>query len=221
MKFKVGDRVVANEKANAVYGITRKGWQGVVTKVCGNHEIVVTRDPSLPGARFGVHDECFDLLSTADRVQKILVTTDGRETLARLYRAEKLVKTATAKCAPCDSFDFETGAALAEDRLLGRESKDEPPKLFPLEDIKAGFLLKVKDDDDPKPYFMTVLPCSAGALACVSKKGDYWPLANFGSALRYEDTAVEAVYGCTTPRHMLDNRPNRRELLWSRSGDSE
>lgn len=57
---------------------------------------------------------------------KIVITTDGRETLARLYDGNKVIKTATAKCSPDDKFDFETGATIAFDRLFDKHEKEEP-----------------------------------------------------------------------------------------------
>ena len=62
-----------------------------------------------------------------DRI-KIVITHDGKTTLARLYEDNKVVKSATAKCSPDDTFDFETGAKLAFERLIGGEKKEEPPK---------------------------------------------------------------------------------------------
>lgn len=59
--------------------------------------------------------------------QKIVITTDGKETLARLYEDNNVIKTATARCAPDDTFDFATGAKLAFDRLMGvAETADKP-----------------------------------------------------------------------------------------------
>lgn len=49
---------------------------------------------------------------------KIVITTNGKEVLARLYGGNKVIKTATAKCSPEDTFNFETGAKLAYDRLM-------------------------------------------------------------------------------------------------------
>lgn len=56
--------------------------------------------------------------------KKIVITSDGEKTLARLYDGNKVIKTATAKCSPDDKFDFETGAKIAFERLL--DSKKEP-----------------------------------------------------------------------------------------------
>ena len=57
---------------------------------------------------------------------KIVITSDGEKTLARLYDGKKVVKTATAKCSPDDTFNFETGATIAFDRLFEKHEKEEP-----------------------------------------------------------------------------------------------
>lgn len=57
---------------------------------------------------------------------KIVITSDGEKTLARLYDGEKVVKTATAKCSPDDIFSFEAGAKIAFERLFDGEEKEEP-----------------------------------------------------------------------------------------------
>lgn len=62
--------------------------------------------------------------------KKIVITSDGTETTARLYDGKKVVKTATAKCSPEDKFDFETGATIAFDRLFEKYEKKEEPKHF-------------------------------------------------------------------------------------------
>lgn len=57
---------------------------------------------------------------------KIVITSDGEKTLARLYDGKKVIKTATAKCSHDDKFSFETGAKIAFERLLDSEEKEEP-----------------------------------------------------------------------------------------------
>ena len=59
---------------------------------------------------------------------KIVITSNGAETLARLYDGKKVVKTATAKCSPDDNFSFETGAKIAFERLIDYAEKE--PKYF-------------------------------------------------------------------------------------------
>lgn len=58
--------------------------------------------------------------------QKIVITSDGVETLARLYDGKRVVARGVAKCSPEDTFDFMTGAKLAMERLT--EYKPEPEK---------------------------------------------------------------------------------------------
>lgn len=50
---------------------------------------------------------------------KIVITTDGKTTIAKLYEGKKVVKTAEAKCSPEDEFNFNIGAAIALERLVG------------------------------------------------------------------------------------------------------
>lgn len=92
--------------------------------------------------------------------QKIVITTDGKTTLARLFDGKKMVKRAEAKCAPSDTFNFNTGANLAFNRLVYgtdynpqdvkikpktalAESKPEPVKLYCVKDFN-GWLTKGK-----------------------------------------------------------------------------
>jgi hypothetical protein len=53
-------------------------------------------------------------------LDKILITTDGNVTLARMFEGNKVIKSAEAKCSPHDTFDFAVGANLAYDRLMDR-----------------------------------------------------------------------------------------------------
>lgn len=57
---------------------------------------------------------------------KIVITTDGTETLARPYERNKVIKTATAKCAPDDKFSFETVAKIVFERLFDSAETEEP-----------------------------------------------------------------------------------------------
>ena len=87
--------------------------------------------------------------------QKIIVTTDGKTTLARLFDGKTMVKRAEAKCAPSDTFNFNTGANLAFNRLVygtdynpqdvavkakpaPTKSKPEPVKLYCVESWMPG-----------------------------------------------------------------------------------
>lgn len=50
---------------------------------------------------------------------KIVIITDGKETHARQFVGKKVIKSAMAKCSPDDAFDFNIGAKLAFERLMG------------------------------------------------------------------------------------------------------
>lgn len=64
-KFKVGDRVVGNSKANAYYGLTKKGWKGYVVKVYDHSKISVCSIAMGDDICFDVKSDCFDLVETA------------------------------------------------------------------------------------------------------------------------------------------------------------
>lgn len=78
--------------------------------------------------------------------QKIVITTDGKTTLARLFDGKTMVKRAEAKCAPSDTFDFGVGAELAVKRLMGVRGnpvtepvkESEPVKLYCVKSYTPG-----------------------------------------------------------------------------------
>lgn len=134
-KFKVGDKVIA--KNGAPYGITTNGWKGTVVGTRQNpngHFIIPGDDIEVKDNNtsliYSVLSKYFDLVPECN--QKIVITTNGKTTLARLYDGDKAVKTAEAKCNPSDEFNFETGAKLAFERLF-----EEKPK------FKAGDRVKI------------------------------------------------------------------------------
>lgn len=143
-KFKVGDKVIA--KKNTPYSITNNGWKGVVIRVgAGWGNLISVMGEGLFG-NIGatVNPKFFDLDVTTD--QKIVITTDGRTTTAKLYHGKTVNKTATAKCFPDDKFDFVEGAKIAFDRLTDREThKPETGK------IKVGNLVKVVNTGEGCP----------------------------------------------------------------------
>lgn len=128
-KFNVGDKVIA--KKGAPHVITTNGWTGVVEKVkYGTFDA---------GGFINLDCDYFDKLT----YNKIVITTDGKTTLARLYHDKKVVKSVEAKCSPDDDFDFMIGAKLAFDRL----SENEVPK------YKVGDKVKVRSDLKEIEYF--------------------------------------------------------------------
>lgn len=130
MKYKVGDRVIRTHRIDRGEII---GAQGTIIKYQNDGCFCVEFDKFIRGhscAGEGKDGHCWWVGSNNVRRigdKKIVITTDGTETLARLYEGNKVVKSATAKCSPEDEFDFNTGARLAFDRLFEAttEKKEE------------------------------------------------------------------------------------------------
>lgn len=119
--FKVGDRAKSK----------RSGATGTVVEVTGIR-VGVKTDDARKGTELNTdigHKRYIGLylpeseLEKINDAQKFLITHDGTKTLARLYAGNKVVKSAEAKCSPKDTFNFETGATLAFQRLIGDVQK--------------------------------------------------------------------------------------------------
>jgi len=143
-KFKVGDRVKVREWDDMVkeFGVDSAGdircrccFTRSMRKYCGEIKTVISVNGGcyiLAGCRERYYAWNFtdDMLEAVTNDQKIIVTTDGVKVVtAKLMDGKKTIKEAVAKCCPTDEFDFETGAAIAFDRLLGYE---------PLETVKES-----------------------------------------------------------------------------------
>lgn len=117
-KFKVGDKIIGNKKANDRYYVTKQGWIGIVTAIFDNefNTFNAIGPCDNKDATFTLEEEYFDLYGEP---QKIVITNDGKTTIAALYNGKQRIKDAKAVCAPNDKFDFNYGASLALDRLTG------------------------------------------------------------------------------------------------------
>ena len=125
-KFKVGDIVIGKTYNYLMAG---KGWVGKVMKVYDNGKFEARGNDGILGLTFNfvnLDPKDFDLY-TKDQPTKIVITTDGKTTTAKMYRDKQLVEVQTTKCHPEDRFDFKVGARIAFDRLVG-EKKEEPAK---------------------------------------------------------------------------------------------
>lgn len=59
-----------------------------------------------------------DISAYKEKYPVIVITSDGKETKARVLEGHKTIREATAKCNDKDTFDFETGAKIAFERLM-------------------------------------------------------------------------------------------------------
>lgn len=136
MKYKVGDRVII-EESNIEYCSVYKGLEGTIVEVDAfykNHPYRVST-AKCPG---GVWCKVRCLVNNAPH--KIVITTDGKTTTARLFNGKELIRKAEAKCSPDDKFDFMVGAKLAMERLEGEEPKK------PKNPFKVGDYVRITGD---------------------------------------------------------------------------
>ena len=122
-EYNIGDHVIV-EESNIEWMHSYAGKTGTIKNVHNNssgYNYLVQMDK---GSTVWCKIRCL-----AELDKKIVITTDGKTTTAKLYEDGKSVKTATAKCAPEDTFDFGVGAKLALERLTATEKPtEEPPK---------------------------------------------------------------------------------------------
>jgi hypothetical protein len=69
---------------------------------------------------------------------KIVITTDGKTTTARMYEGKRVVREGKATCSPEDKFDYDYGAQLAFDRLMNGPKAAAPFDYDALRDLDAS-----------------------------------------------------------------------------------
>lgn len=155
-KFKVGDIVRPNKKADVLYAITNRAHmkEGVVIKVRESGKLTVKITKRVGSADrttvyWGLDPACFDLVRRGGVQTELHITGDGKTVHAVLKENGKVVKRAKASCDPRDEYNFETGACLAIDRVFGKEEgKKEPAYKF-----SVGAPVVVTDNNEAFPYF--------------------------------------------------------------------
>lgn len=81
-KFKVGDKIIGNEKANDRYGVTKQGWIGIVKEVNEFDNVfraIGEKDPESDYGYFGLSFDCFDLLVELEDDLKIGDVVETKE----------------------------------------------------------------------------------------------------------------------------------------------
>lgn len=116
-KFKVGDRVrvLDGSKIEGYAG----NWVYPMVKYVDN---VFTVAKILPSGAYRLKDIPYVYdergLERVGNPGKIIITTDGKVTTAKLYRHGEPTQKAVATCSPEDTFEFAFGAKLALSRLI-------------------------------------------------------------------------------------------------------
>lgn len=153
-KFKVGDKVIGNDPHR--YGITNEGWRGEVVGLYGSRIAV-----SNGGSEYWVSPEFFDLVRPV-ALPVAVITTDGVTTTATLREGKRVIRTASAKCSPADTYDYATGAKLAFDRLFPETAETKPKnpalmfkvgdRVWDVNEQSYATIIRVDEKDDAVPY---------------------------------------------------------------------
>lgn len=146
MKYKAGDKV-------RVVRTDCDFKEKYIGQIFTIREINPNKAFGVSEAHYGVKELCPYIFLDSElapvNTQKIVITSDGKETLARLYDGKKVIKTATAKCSPKDTFDFAEGARIAYDRLMGKEKAKFIPHI---EDLIGGEKIHYGNLGDPTNF---------------------------------------------------------------------
>lgn len=146
-KYNIGDKVRVRtdlSKGIRYYMADKSISEYVVDKMMkfAGKIVTITR----AGIKYGI-EECGwswtdEMFEGKVNENKIVITTDGTETLARLYEDNKVIKRAVAKCSPDDTFNFETGAKIAFDRLIENKPVKEWRVVY--RPAKVGDYIRIK-----------------------------------------------------------------------------
>ena len=133
MKYKIGDKVRVRDdlEIGKWYSMNNRTFSDCVNSkmtTFKGKEVTILADNC-----FGMYlikedngewhwtDEMFSGLATS--LPKVVITTDGKTTTAKMYEGKKVLKTAKSQCSPKDTFDFSVGAKLALERVIEKEPK--------------------------------------------------------------------------------------------------
>ena len=120
-----------------------------MSKYCGSISTVIDRGTTSDGRKYytlnsdDISDKIkialmFDErgLKMANEERKIIITTGGTTTRAALYDGHKLVRESKAICSKEDTYDFESGAKIAFERLTAKPAEPKLKKALKLLNTK-------------------------------------------------------------------------------------
>lgn len=126
-KFNVGERYKVGYD-----GIPESGNIIEITGIGKGYQIYYKTIKGKSDRYYDKFDEISDFANSLipvteqnDSTKKIVITTDGKTTTAKMYDGKSCIKVSESRCCPSDAFDFQTGAEIAFNRLFG-----EPEKKF-------------------------------------------------------------------------------------------
>lgn len=121
-----------------------------------------------------------------DNAKKIVITTDGKTTTAKMYDGKSCVKVSEARCCPSDTFDFQTGAEIAFNRLFG-----EPKNEFDWDAFKSHKLAVVVTRETIKDFLS-----EAEKHGCVWKSGKKPTKWNPAEEYKLKKTYLYGIKNC-------------------------
>lgn len=166
-KFKVGDVVKPNKKADKNYTITTTSVvrEAIVTELRDyTMDIKIIKGSCSVGEVFTVEEKYFDLVRKAKQETIVIYRNDNKVVALDKTTGEK----AEAKCNPADEFDFRTGAKLAFNRLMGEDVKPDNGVREVKRKAKVGEYVKVVD---AHPFFDTYKNVDILKVICTSNAG--------------------------------------------------
>jgi hypothetical protein len=204
MKYKVGDKVRVREdleEGKTYYMEDGRHCNSFIDNMPSLKGKIVTINRytdrntqyGIDGNGFAWTDGMFESVDSSN--EKIVIVTDGKTTLARLYRDDKVVKTAETKCSDDDKFDFKESAKIALNKLYNPNFNIGDYAIVTGDSlchgVKIGNMVKIVDvyEDDyyrcqdcsqvtPYTQYMAaeeLKPCDyyIGKAVCVESSSDY------------------------------------------------
>lgn len=134
----------------------------------------------------------------------IVITSDGVTTTATRRIGKAIQVTATAKCGPNDSFDFDEGARIAFERLCGRDPFPEKPENTATPEAYNGRMICV---ESPYPWWTVGKIYEVVDGRITANDGDVYPPRSRAPYRDAEDARHAGAAGGTEgdPRHNSQN----------------
>jgi len=163
-KFKVGDKARTSREnairgALGLFGIGGDWDEETIFTIAQVYEwATVESTYQMAGSSLYYPESALVRAESAPR-EFIVIRRDGNKTIAELRHGREVVKSAEARCAPTDTFDFfNEGAPRAFDRLMGRE--EPKPQCKPEHRDKCTWRREKDLSPAPEPKYY------AGKVVC-------------------------------------------------------
>lgn len=178
--FKVGDKVIIKDWDEMVkeYGVN--SWGGIdchpysfssfMKILCGEEATIIGMHPDgtvlldfkksdfKSRSNLCILSYCMDMIKYPKKSQNIIIYQKGNKVIAKDRTTDK---TGTAICSPEDEFNFNIGASIAFERLVGKDSIDKARKVVNnakeelKKKIEIGNNVRITDIDKQYVNYMT------------------------------------------------------------------